>query len=582
VLAWALAISPAEAQQVEEEPPKRVLLLYSLGRNFSPFAELASGVQREISRQSPTRVEFFEASLESARFEESVSEGPFVDYLSALFRDHPLDLVVTIGDAAARFCLRHREDLFPSTPFLATGTERRLQGGAAQDSRTAWATVTIDLSGQAENILRLLPDTRDVVLITSASLGKFWLEEMRREFRPYADRVTVRSFYDLSLAEMEERVASLPANTVIVYGLLTLDGAGVVHERGNALDAIYAASNSPIFGLFDTEIGRGIVGGRLIPVGEGSRRAAEAALRILKGEEPESVAVEPVGMGSPIYDFRELQRWGLSERLLPPESTVLHRPPTAWQQHRGAILGGIGIMTVQTALIAALLVHRSRRRAAEEQGRDLTRRLLTAHEDERRRLARELHDDLSQRLARLAIDAGQMEQRLQTVDEESATPSVSDGLAQLSDDVHALSYKLHPSLIEDLGLVEALQAECERFSESEGIPVTLETTALEVKLTPESSLCLYRIAQEALRNASRHAGASQVTMSLAPMNGEVRLEVSDDGVGFEPSELPARASLGHASMKERVHLVRGRLQIRSGRGRGTTVVAFVPAKALTA
>ena len=229
---------------------------------------------------------------------------------------------------------------------------------------------------------------------------------------------------------------------------------------------------------------------------------------------------------------------------------MLHRPPTAWQHYRGAILGGIGIITVQTALIAALLVHRSRRRAAEEQGRDLTRRLLTAHEDERRRLARELHDDLSQRLARLAIDAGQMEQRLQTVNEESVTPSVSDGLAQLSDDVHALSYQLHPSLIEDLGLVEALQTECERFSESEGIPVTLETTALEAELIPESSLCLYRIAQEALRNASRHAGASHVTMSLARVNGEVCLEVTDDGAGFEPSELPARASLGHASMKE--------------------------------
>jgi signal transduction histidine kinase len=570
-----LAPARADAQSTEAKPRKRVLLLHSLGRDFSPFEELAAEFQRELTRRAPFRVEYFEASLESARFRESESEGPFVDYLSALFQNHPLDLVVCIGDAAARFSLRHRADLFSSTPFLATGTERRLEAGAPEESRTSWATVSIDLSDQAENILRLLPDTSDVVLITSAALGKFWLEEFRREFQPYGDRVAVQSFYELSLDEMKARVAALPANTVIVYGLLTLDGAGMVHERDEALDAIYAASSSPIFGLFDTEIGRGIVGGRLIPIEEASRRAAAAALRILAGEEPESVRVEPVGMGSPVYDFRELQRWRISEHLLPEGSIVLYRPPTAWQQYRGAILAAVGVMTVQTGLIAGLLVQRSRRRVAEEQSRGLTRRLFTAHEDERRRLARELHDDLSQRLARLAIDAGQMEEERAPV---TGTASVSEGLARLSDDVHALSYRLHPSIIEDLGLVEALEAECERFSQAEGISATLDSAELDVKLMPEVSLCLFRIAQESLTNVARHAEASQVSLSLRPSSGEVRLEIRDDGVGFDAAEPPSRASLGLAGMKERVDLVRGRLQIQSTRGRGTTVTAWVPAK----
>ncbi len=576
LFAGALALAPVEAQESKEEH-KRVLIIHSLGLNFSPFRELAAGFQRELSRRSPTKVEFFEVSLDSARFTQTESEGPFVAYLSALFRNQPLDLVLSIGDAAARFSLRHRETLFPSTPLLATGTEKRLQAETASSARTAWATVAIDLSGQAENILRLLPDTSDIVLVTGAPLGRFWLEEVRREFQPFADRITVQSFYELSLDEIEGRVAALPANTAILYGLLTLDGAGVVHERDEALDVIHAASNAPVFGLFDVELGRGIVGGPLIPISEASRRASEAALRILSGEDPDSVLIDPVSMGPPVYDFRELQRWGISERLLPPGSTVLFRPPTAWEQYRGAILAGLGVISLQAALIAGLLVQRSRRRAAEQQGRDLTRRLLTAHEDERRRLARELHDDLSQRLARFAIDTGQMEDRLQVASGERAAPSVSDGLVQLSEDVHALSYQLHPSIIEDLGLSEALQAECERFSETEGIPATLEAADLPVELTTEASLCLFRVAQEALRNVSRHARASHVSLSLSSLNGEVRLAVSDDGVGFDPIE-HSRASLGHASMKERVDLVRGRLQIRSSRGRGTTVVACVPSK----
>ena len=552
-----------------------MLIIHSLGLNFSPFRELSSGFQRELSRRAPAKVEFFEVSLDSARFTQTESEDPFVAYLSALFRNQPLDLVLSIGDAAARFSLRHRAALFPSTPLLATGTERRLEVGTARHDRTVWATVAIDLPAQAENILRLLPDTSDIFLITGAPLGRFWLEEVRREFQPFG--IAVQSFYDLSLEEMEARVAALPPNTAILYGLLTLDGAGVVHERDEALDVIYAASNAPVFGLFDVEIGQGIVGGPLIPILEASQRASEAALRILGGERPESVIIEPVTMGAPVYDFRELSRWGISEDRLPPGSTVLFRPQTAWDAYRGPILAGLAIISLQAALIAGLLVQRSRWRAAEDRGRDLTRRLLTAHEDERRRLARELHDDLSQRLARFAIDAGQMEERLQTTSGESAPP-LSDGIARLSEDVHALSYQLHPSLIEDLGLVEALEAECERFSETEGIPAILEPAGLPIELTQEASLCLFRVAQEALRNVSRHARASQVSLSLVPLDGEVRLEVSDDGAGFDPAEAHGRGSLGHASMKERVELVRGRLQIRTGRGRGTTVVAWVPSR----
>ena len=561
LFAGALALRPAEAQEPEERPHKRVLILHSLGRNFSPFVEFASGFQRELSRRAPTPVEFFEASLDSARFTDSNSEGPFVDYLSALFRDHPLDLVVSIGGAAGRFCLVHREALFSSTPLLTTGLERRVLNGAPPRARAASVSVVLDLPAQIENLLRVLPGTTDIVVVTgTAGLGKLWIEEAQREFLPFADRVRFTWFHELALQEMEKRVAALPPNTAIFYGGLTVDAAGVPHERDVALDILHAAANAPIFGLFDIEMGRGIVGGRLTPVAEASLRASEAALRILSGEKPESVLIEPVTMGAPVYDFRELERWGISEDRLPPGSTVLYRPPTAWDQYRGRILAVLAIISLQTALIAGLLVQRSRRRAAEEQGRDLTRRLLTAHEDERRRLARELHDDLSQRLARFAIDAGQMENRLQTVTGESAAPSIADGIAQLSEDVHSLSYQLHPSLIEDLGLSEALQAECERFSHTEGIPAMLESTDLEVELTPEASLCLFRVAQEALRNVSLHAGASQVSLSLVPVNGEVRLEVSDDGAGFDPANLRGRGSLGHASMRERVDLVRGRLR----------------------
>jgi signal transduction histidine kinase len=147
----------------------------------------------------------------------------------------------------------------------------------------------------------------------------------------------------------------------------------------------------------------------------------------------------------------------------------------------------------------------------------------------------------------------------------------------LSDDVHALAYQLHPSVLDDLGLSEALKVECEQFSRRESIPAQLTSFEATAELPSEVSVVLFRIAQEALRNAARHSRASQVSLVVTARNGSVGLRVSDDGVGFVPGERRLR-SLGHASMRERARLVGGTLEIESAPGRGTTVNVSVPLK----
>ena len=204
----------------------------------------------------------------------------------------------------------------------------------------------------------------------------------------------------------------------------------------------------------------------------------------------------------------------------------------------------------------------------------LSGRLLTAHEDERRRLARELHDDLTQRLARLAIDAGKLEQGGEV---EGNAAGMRKELVRLSEDVHALSYRLHPSMLDDLGLVEALRAECDRVEQHGALRVEVDATHVPDKLPADTSLCLFRVAQEALNNASRHARASAVTVLLSQSDNGIRLAISDNGVGFLAAGTRTRASLGLASMRERVRLQRGHIDIESTPGRGTTVVAWVPA-----
>ena len=148
-------------------------------------------------------------------------------------------------------------------------------------------------------------------------------------------------------------------------------------------------------------------------------------------------------------------------------------------------------------------------------------------------------------------------------------------LVRLSEDVHALSYRLHPSLLDDLGLVDALNAECDGFSRRESIPVEFKPRDVPRDVRPETALCLFRVAQESLRNVARHAGASAVEVSLRKVDGGIEMAVRDNGAGFDSAQDRGRHSLGLASMKERVHLLGGELDIDSAPGRGTTVVAWV-------
>ena len=155
---------------------------------------------------------------------------------------------------------------------------------------------------------------------------------------------------------------------------------------------------------------------------------------------------------------------------------------------------------------------------------------------------------------------------------------VREELVRLSEDVHALAYRLHPSVLEDLGLAEALKAEGDRFVGHE--TVTVETTFSDMPsaVPRDAALCLFRVAQEALRNAGRHAQARKVQLSLRSLDGGMQLAVRDDGCGFDPARPRDRPSLGLASMRERVRLLRGDFDIESAPGQGTTIVAWVPLK----
>jgi PAS domain S-box-containing protein len=210
----------------------------------------------------------------------------------------------------------------------------------------------------------------------------------------------------------------------------------------------------------------------------------------------------------------------------------------------------------------------------------LTGRLILNQEEERRRMARELHDDLSQRLAALAMAAGRMEAAVRDGPDSIRNPliHIRDKTIQIAADVQSISRRLHPSILEDLGLSKAIEAECRQFAAREGIAMSASVQTVPRETPKDIALSVYRIVQESLNNIAKHACARSVTVSLSASEIGLHLTVKDDGIGFDAAEVRSKAGLGLSSIHERVRLVQGTYRICSEPGRGTTIEVTVPLK----
>jgi signal transduction histidine kinase len=216
-------------------------------------------------------------------------------------------------------------------------------------------------------------------------------------------------------------------------------------------------------------------------------------------------------------------------------------------------------------------------RQSQESFRQLAAKLLHAQEEERCRIAREMHDDWTQRLAMLGIDAAKLERHLGTP--EKSLPllhTMREQLVSLSEDVHDLSRQLHPSILDDLGLAEALRSECASFSRREEIAVDYRPGIVPANVPKDTALGVYRVAQEALRNLAKHSAVGEAWVSLDTAGSELCLRVEDKGTGFDLDIVRFQPGLGLSSMMERVRLIRGNLSITSEPGRGTVVEVRVP------
>jgi signal transduction histidine kinase len=373
----------------------------------------------------------------------------------------------------------------------------------------------------------------------------------------------------------------------------TEDAAGQRFVTNAVVERLASIARVPMFGAHEVQVGHGVVGGRLFSSSIVAGRTADLALRVLNGEDPGRMRPAEIEPYVTRYDWRQLRRWGISEASLPAGADVVFREPGFLQSFRPYVIGTLSLVMIQAALIAGLLAQRASRRKAQgalraredalrtsnDRVRDLAGRLIVAQEAERTRLARDLHDDACQEIAGLSVELSRLKNdRAAAADRDlqKALVRMQQRATRLAENLRLMSHDLHPAVLHQIGLVAALESHRREVARLYGTTLDLEIVGEVEPIGEAARLGLFRIVQEAVRNAATHGRARSVEVTLKRSGGDLELTVRDDGIGFDLDAARKGGGLGLVSMEERARLIRGRITIDSSTGHGTAIAVLVP------
>jgi signal transduction histidine kinase len=584
---FVLAHTAPAASAGTQDEHKAVLVLYSTRRDaqFSIVGE--AELPRILDAGLDRNLDYYPEFIDLTRFPDPAYKLAFRDFLRQKYQGVEFDLVIAMQDAAVEFVEAYRDSLFPGVPevFLAnTPTPRRAPSSTGLiHVRDYASTLTL--------IRQLQPDVNRVFIVTGAAAAdREYKAAVQQQLDSYDSRLTFSYLSGLATSDLVNRLSKLPERSAVYYVLVSQDGAGQKFHPLEYIDRVTAAANAPTYSWVDSTMDHGIVGGSLYSQRDAIERVGQLALRVLRGEPADTIPVADLHLNANQVDWRQLRRWGIDEARVPPGTLVRFRNPTVWDRYKAYILGAVALLLAQSVLITGLLIQRRRRRQAEgklrasqgellrsyERNRDLAARLLRAQESERSRIARELHDDICQRMLVLTVELKSLGGTNDREGRAVEALAVAQGIAK---SLHELSHSLHPTKLQLLGLVAAidqLRLDLSRI----GITIGFSHHDVPSTLPTDLMLCLFRIVQEAIQNAIKHSKASEVSVHLSGSSDRLTVTISDNGVGFDV-EAAWSQGLGLLSMVERVGVLGGSLEIHSSPGAGARLTASVPFRFLT-
>jgi signal transduction histidine kinase len=495
------------------------------------------------------------------------------------YRNRKLDLIVLVGPDPLRLLTEPSKRSYLDAPvvFCCSIPGQLDPRSAVPRSTGSW--LQLDPEKTLDAALRLLPDTRQVFVVVGQSQYDRGLKAIvKAGLNSYETRLDVTYLTDLAMNELQGRLRQLPNRSIVLFVSFFKDARGREFMNANeALPLIIAASSAPVFGISDTYLGRGVVGGFTVSFEEQGKIAARNILEVLGGKPPQDIPVV-YGHGSYLFDWRELRRWKLDQSKLPTGSTVLFRQPTLWERNKWSVITGTLILVSLSLLTIYLLFKQKQLKETQKVQQQLSGMLINFQEKERHRIATFIHDDFSQRLAVIALGMGTAAHMISESPQEadSRLQQLATEASRIGGDLHTLSHSLRSSTLQSLGLGPGVSALCKEFSAQQGIEIDFTQDPIPKSIHPDVALCAFRIVQEGLRNIKKHSGASSAQVHLLVVDNTIHLLVSDQGVGFDPKGLTTNEGLGVRIMAERARLLGGRFEIRSEVGKGSIIDVRLP------
>jgi PAS domain S-box-containing protein len=365
---------PATPAVAQPDRTRNVLVLHYYERALPANVTIDQSIRSILRPGRGTRIELFSEDYDVARFPAKGYEAYLHDTLRRKYRSRPIDLIITTLSPALDFMLRHRAGLFPGVPIVFCAVDERELARYTLGSSVTGVTIKGDFVGRTLAVaLGLHPEAREVIYVGgTTAFEKAWEAEFTQTSRAYTGRVKFRSLSHFPMNQILEEVAHLPPSAIVFYFALSRDSAGNAFTPRDALGLVAQASSVPVYGISDTYVGHGAVGGHMVSFEAQGTRAARVALRLLRGEKVANIPVVRDVPNVTMFDWRQLRRWRIPEDRLPPGSVIWFREPSVWELYKWYILGGVSLLALQSLLIGTLLVERRQRRHAQ---RSLNERL---------------------------------------------------------------------------------------------------------------------------------------------------------------------------------------------------------------
>jgi len=465
-----------------------VLVLHSFRSSLPITVDWYSGIVRGFSSEPDLLVEIDSEAPDLVRFENLDTAGfadkQQLDWLLEFYRKNYQDrkphLIMPTDVPALRFLLVHGEDLFPGVPIVFVDADREFVAARELPPNVTGVICFLDINGTLELIQQVHPGTQRVAVIVGSSPADKAMEHVAQQvFESFAGQLEFVWLRGMPVAEVVATLNALPERTVALYLVQYEDRTGKQYVPRSMLQVFAAAAKVPVYGLWDTLLEHGILGGRMATIEEDGYQAAKLAVRILQGEAPADLPVIDRSVNPAIFDGTELARWNIRDRQLPADSQVRHRPPSAWIEHRTEIVFSLTVILVQAALIVALMLNRRKLWHAQDALRE---------ENTLRRDAESLAVQLRERLARFS------KERSLGAMATSIAHEINQPLIAIQNYAQAIRQRLQSRAVETSKLVE-LAAKIEGQAERAGA-VTQNIRALvndnEPNLHPVSLCPLFQ------------------------------------------------------------------------------------------